>query len=161
MRGTVHDNTITNGDGSRMRADLRATAAELNEFLDRFQGKSPQEAVGLVSQSGLIQAMTLAVIGTALVIAIFTVGPFLLTSKPVAAAKAETSETAEAKPSEPAPADTTTPAVAAKGVKPKAAADSVTKDPVLEKLGMSETKTAPAKVNPLDKGVDDLLNDLK
>lgn len=154
---------------SGLRRDLRraregafATTAELREFVHNLRGKSPQEVLGAVANSGLAQGVVLATLGTVVLMAVFTVIPYsvyggkaaakaALEAKKVAAAKAAEASSAEAA----AEAATTTDKAAPAS---KTAAGNAQQ--TLEKMGESETKQADPKVNPLD-NLDDLLDTKK
>jgi hypothetical protein len=126
---------------------------------------SPQESLGLTASNGLFKASIQAGIGFALLLAGLTFGPYFW-DKSQGAAKANA----------PAPAKSDSPAVsqpppapppsAPEPKAPSGAPTAVGKPPgksgdILDKLGESGTKTAPAKVNPLDKKDDDILKDIK
>lgn len=142
------------GDLQRAKAGTFASAAELREFVHNLRGKSPQEVLGAVANSGLVQGVVISTIGTIILMAVFTVGPYFLYPKIKPQAKAEKAAAAgsDAKDAaKPAAAD----AKSAVSTDPKANAQKT-----LDKMGESEIKSADPKVNPLDKEVDDLL-DLK
>lgn len=125
-----------------------ASIAELKEFLGRLQGKSPQEVVGLVSTSMMVQSMVIATISTIALLAVFTIGPYMVygapqvkqPAKPPVAAVPAVSPTETAKSDEPALDD---------------------KTKALQKMGIDETKTARPDENPLDKKFDNLLDGAK
>lgn len=143
-------------DLERAREGAFASAAELREFVQNMRGKSPQEVLGAVANSGLAQGVALATLGTAILMAVFTIGPYFLypkaPPKPVQAEAAATAESAA------------TSDVAASG--PSEKAERVGKDAAsnaqqtLDKMGENETKTADPNVNPLD-NLDDLLDSKK
>ncbi len=143
-------------DLKRAREGAFASAAELREFVQNLRGKSPQEVLGAVANSGLAQGVGLATVGTVILMAVFTVGPYLLYPK-VQAKPAKT----EAATSEPAAISEL--AAAAKTLekfaRPSKDASSNAQQ-TLEKMGETETKTADPKVNPLD-NLDDLLDTKK
>jgi hypothetical protein len=124
-----------------------ASLAELKEFLGKLQGRSPQEVVGLVSTSMMVQSMAIATVGTIALLAVFTLVPYMLYGAP------QVKQTA--KPPAPAPAATS--AETAKTDEP--ALDDKTK--ALQKMGIDETKTAKPDENPLDKKFDNLLDGAK
>lgn len=143
-------------DLKRAREGAFATAAELREFVQNLHGKSPQEVLGAVANSGLAQGVGLATVGTVILMAIFTVGPYLLTPK-----VQPKSKTAAAVTSEPAAIGNAASAAktAEKSARPSKDASSNAQQ-TLEKMGETETKTADPKVNPLD-NLDDLLDTKK
>lgn len=144
-----------------VRRDLRqardgafASAAELREFVKGLRGKSPQEVLGAVANSGLAQGVALATAGTIVLMALFTIGPYFIypkvAPKPAKVEAASTSEPA-------ATSDVAAPADKAAPASKNAASNA---QQTLDKLGESETKTADPKVNPLD-NLDDLLDTKK
>ena len=139
-------------DLHRARENAFASTAELREFVHNLKGKSPQEVLGAVANSGLAQGVGLATVGTIILMAVFTVGPYFLYGKPAPPApKKEAAAVAE-------------PAAATAQTTEKAAAPSTDASAnaqrTLDKMGESETKTADPKVNPLD-DLDDLLDTKK
>ncbi len=150
------------GQVSRLKHHSGATAAEMRQFLAQMRDKSPREVLGVIAQSGLVQATTLAFAGSIVLLLVMTLVPAMFGDKPAdkAAAKpavatpapAASTPTADDK----AKTDTTTAAKDA-GAKP-ATSD---KDNVAKKLGINETKTADPKKNPLDNTGDDLFKDIK
>jgi hypothetical protein len=145
------------GDASALRVNGAASIAELKEFLGTLKGRDPQQVIGIVSSSLLVQSVAMAVIGTVLGLALFTVGPYLMYGPPKAKSVA-------AKPEKPA----ATPAVAPSatpGANAKAS-DAKSNQPdaarAAKSLGIDEVKSADANKNPLDKGpnLDNLLDGL-
>jgi len=63
-------------DVKRLKADGVASVEELREFLGQLKGKSPQEMLGIVAESGLAKGMVTATIGTVAVLFVFTIGPW-------------------------------------------------------------------------------------
>ena len=152
-------NTTESGrDASSDRLTTRdaavASARELRTFLTGLRGKKPHEMLGQVAQSGLVQATIAATIGTVIFMVVFTALPYYWyrnAPKP-ATAIAKPAAKVEAAPAPSAPA-----AVAADKNEGSAASAQKT----LEKLGESETKTADPNVNPLESGLDDILDGKK
>lgn len=142
-------------DLGRLKQEGTASAREVREFIGRMRGKSPQEVLGAVAQSNLIHGVIVATIGTALVTAVFTVGPYLLRDKSPGE-KPAPAATAETKPAEqPATAATKVPA-------PSASPDETAPDKkILEKLEMDEVKVSDPAANPLENKDDDLLKELR
>lgn len=173
-------------DFARIKSGSTATAAELREFIGALKGKRPQEVMGLVAGSSLVQCTTLATIVTAVFMAAFTVGPYVwykvlypptpVTAQAPAAAPAKTELPATtAAPTNAAPNTASAPAKndapIAKGDATKSSMPTPSGDPLepstankqkaLEKLGIGETKSSDPKKNPLENSADDLLKDLK
>jgi hypothetical protein len=149
-------------DIHRIQAGSAATADELREFIRHFKGKSPQEVLGVVAQSGLTRAVTAATIGCVVLLAIFTAGPYawgkLFTGAPKPAAVAPKKA---AQPTADASTTASGESAAATGGAASAATDPAAGQDLLEKLGEGESKTSDAKSNPLEESADDLLKDLK
>lgn len=166
-------------DLRKIRANGGATAKELRDFLAQMQGRNPREVLTAVSTSGLFRGLVAASIWTLIIVTVFTAGPYVMAEikgdkkEQAAAAKGEegkddekgdeTAKTADAKsdPAAAAAAATTAKAgdpgtPAAPGTPPTGAA--ATK--AVDALGIGETKSAPANVNPLEKAADDLLKGL-
>ncbi|HUY33624.1 MAG TPA: hypothetical protein VMV69_12815 [Pirellulales bacterium] len=150
-------------DIQRIQSGSTATADELRDFIRQFKGRSPQEVLGVVAQSGLTRAVATATIGCVVLMAIFTAGPYawgkLFGDQPgSAAAAAKKSAQAAAAPAADAgkTADDTTATGGA-----ATAADPAAGQELLDKLGEGESKTTDAGLNPLEESADDLLKDLK
>jgi hypothetical protein len=135
-------------DLQNLQQNGSASLAELKEFLGRLQGKSPQEVVGLVSTSLMVQSMIIATIGTVAILAVFTIGPYMVYGAPKVKEKAK--PPVAAAPAAPAASET--------AKTDDADVDNKTK--AVQKMGIDETKTADPTKNPLDK-VDNLLEGLK
>ena len=148
------------GDLHRARAGAFATTAELREFVHNLRGKSPQEVLGAVANSGLAQGVGLATFGTIVLMGVFTVLPYFIYGGKAAAAAALTAKKAAAAATTPGStaeaAATTTDDKAA----PASKNASSNAQQTLDKMGESETKQADPKVNPLD-NLDDLLDTKK
>jgi len=147
-------------DVRRIQAGSAATADELREFIRHFKGKSPQEVLGVVAQSGLTRAVTAATIGCVVLLAIFTAGPyawgklFAGAPKPAAAAPKKAAQPT-------AGATTTVDGASTTAAGPAAATDSAAGEELLDRLGEGESKTTDSDKNPLEETADDLLRDLK
>jgi len=166
-------------DIDRIKTGSVATAAELRDFIGKLKGKRPQEVMGTIAGSSLVQCTTLATIITVVGMAIFTVGPYLWNKSrpaptataqavpaPAAAPAASTPAVASpakndaAAPVEPSKSDTAKGPAAAPVANPlEPSIDS--KQKAIEKLGIGETKASDPKKNPLENSADDLLKDLK
>jgi len=132
-------------DLNSVRSNGSASLSELREFLGTLHGKSPQEVIGIVSTSLLVQSMLIALAGTALIFLVFTVGPYFMYGPPQAKAAAKKPAAAAAPAATPVPASTpanTESTAAAAGQPDVEAASKV--------LGIDETKPADPKKNPLD-----------
>jgi predicted Zn finger-like uncharacterized protein len=142
------------GDVQRLRTNGAEAAAELAEFLKKMRGKSPQEMLGLVAQSGLMQGVVQATVWTVVLMALLTVVPYGLAKAFPTAPKA-VAENAEKTPAKAAPKGT------------EATGETGPTDPAskaakaLKKMGEDDTKTSNPGRNPLENSADDLLKDLK
>lgn len=125
---------------------------------------SPARALDPSAGGGLLKASVQAAIGFAVLFAGLTVGPYFwdksqANANPKKAPGEKASPAAAAQPAPAAPAspepNSKLPAGAPVAGKPPA------KDDIVSKLGENGTKTAPSKVNPLDKKDDDILKDIK
>ncbi len=135
-------------DVKNLKESGSATLEELREFLKSLKTRSPQEVIGIVKTSLLIQSLAISTVATVGIMAVFTVGPYMVYgpkkpatpgSKP--AAVAATPDTS--KPAEPAAATGAATATPATGAPDAAKAAKA--------MGLDETKPADPKKNPLDK----------
>ncbi len=160
------------GDIYRAREGVSASADELKSFIAQFRGKSPQEVMGVIGGSGLVQATIQATVVTILGMALFTVGPYLMNKAMPPVKKVAAAPAPAAKPAETKIADTTQqPAASGASAQGGAAAPppagekldpaNATNKQIMDKLGVGQTKTADPKSNPLENSADDLLKDLK
>lgn len=154
--------TGISGDINRIKEGTSASAAELRDFVQQMRGRSPQEMLGLVAESGLFQGIVLSTLSIFALLMVCTVvpyawgksrGPAKGTAAPVASAAS-----APAGESTAPPAATAAPPAGAPAANP--AAPQVSED-VLDKLGVGGTKESSLDRNPLDNDKDDLLKDLK
>ena len=132
-------------DLRELRDNSRATVGEIQAFLRELKGKSPQEMLGLVAQSGLFRSLVLS---TGLVVGgilLFTAIPYFMGGEEKPAPVSES------------PAPVEAPVETPKPVEP--AAEPVP-DP-LSKLGVGEELSAPPNTNPLENKGDDFLKDLE
>lgn len=125
---------------------------------------SAQESLGLTANNGLFKASLQAGVGFAFLLAGLTFGPYLwdkshAATKAPAPAPAKSDAPAASQPPTAPPPSASEPK-AASGA-PTAIGKPPAKGDILDKLGENGTKTAPAKVNPLDKKDDDILKDIK
>lgn len=164
--GYNNDNAGTNGgqgivrDIRRIRAGGTMTAAELREFIRQFKGKSPQEVLGTVAQSGLTRAVGLATIACAALVAVFTIMPYACGKM----LPAETRPERKANAASPASASSASlqPAATARQTATEVASPAAgASQDLLDKLGEGDAKTSDPRSNPLEESADDLLKDLK
>ena len=148
-------------DVQAVHANGSASLAELREFLAGLKGKNPQEVIGIVSNSLLLQSVAIATLGTAAILAVFTVGPYLIYG-PESEPQAKKAATVAAPPAEePAAANAVSPAATS-----ATNAGQAPSQPDIQKaaaaMGIDETKAADPKENPLDKpNLDKLLDGIE
>jgi hypothetical protein len=152
-------------DLGRLKTDGAATVAELREFLGRMQGRSPQEMLGLVAESGLTRSMFLATFLFVLLLAALTVIPYGLSSRSAdASARAADQNTVaeEDNAQGPAPKTGEEPARPA-GVAPVLDVDDTKTDPerAVDAMGIGETRVANPNENPLEDKLDKLLDGIE
>jgi len=152
-------------DLGRLKSDGGATVAELREFLGEMRGRSPQEMLGLVAESGLTRSMFLATFLFVLLLAALTVGPYVLSSlsadasAPVAEEKVVEEED---NPQAVGPETTEEPARPAAAA-PVVDADDTKTDPerAVDAMGIGETRVANPNENPLEDKLDKLLDGIE
>ena len=151
-------------DFKNLRRNVSATAGELREFLGQMKGRSPKEMLGMVAKSTLYKGLQQSLIIFAGILLVFTVIPFTIgLFNPKEEKKAQTEETT------PADNDSQNNGENENGEATKTATDAqgnpipegVTGNPIIDKLGIGETKEAPKTVNPLDDTSDDLFKDIE
>ena len=64
------------GDIHRIKEGSAATATEIREFMQDMRGKNPNEVLGAVASSGLIQGIALSTVGFIALLAVCTVVPY-------------------------------------------------------------------------------------
>jgi hypothetical protein len=132
-------------DLRNLKTNGSASLAELQAFLGTLRGRSPQEVIGIVSTSLLVQSLVISTVATIGILAVFTVLPYLIYGPPK-------TQTAAAKAPAAAPADEgKTPAASSSNEAP--AATDPTKPDVAKAtkaLGLDDTKTADPNKNPLE-----------
>jgi len=146
------------GEFRNLKNNGSASLAELKEFLSGLRGRSPQEVIGIVKTSLLIQSLVIATVGTLAFLFVFTVAPYMIWGPQVAQKpKKAPVAAAAAQPATPAPvADT------AKGeTKSDGTPKGVDAAKAAKAMGMDETKTSDPKSNPLEKDFDKLLDGAK
>ena len=150
----AHPGVALGSEVHGLKTNGHAPLDELREFLAALKGRNPQEVIGIVSSSLLIQSMVLATIGTVVFMAVFTVVPYWLygplKAGPTAAHAPPAANAAAAPPATPA-AGKTADASATK------TSDSDSDSPAqadaakaAKTLGLDETKAADPSKNPLE-----------
>ncbi len=135
----------TKADLRELRSNSRATVGEIQAFLRELKGKSPQEMLGVVAESGLFRSLVLSTFLVAGGIIIFTVIPYFMGGDEKPAPASETPTPIEAPVEAPIPAEPAT---------------ETAPDP-LSILGVGEELSAPPNTNPLEDEGDDFLKDLE
>lgn len=158
MKHSLKPTTASSGlplprDVETLHANGSASLAELKQFLGNLHGKSPQEVIGIVSASLLIQSMIAATFATIAILAVFTLGPYLIYGPPQA-------KEAAAKPAAATPADNAAAAPATGSAAAAGGAGEVDPEAAAKAMGIDEAKSADPSQNPLDKGpdIDNLLD---
>jgi len=149
------------GDVRRMKSSGSASVQELKEFLRKHQGKSSQELLGELGKTSLFQAMVKSTIACLLLLAVLTIGPYLLKGKPKPAATAEQKPAALAQSAASGTAKTPPATVNAAAANKADAPDGVDLEKAQKAMGLNETRAAPADVNPREKDLDNLLDGVK
>ena len=132
-----------------------ASVAELKEFLGTLKGRSPQQVIGIVSASLLLQSLVVAVVATSVLLLVGTIVPYMLwgplksqnvAAKPAAAA----AKTADRAASDAARQEPRPPNAAATSAPDAAKAAQV--------MGLDEVKGTKPDDKPPD--IDNLLDGL-
>ena len=137
-------------DMQNLSENTSASVDELREFVAGLKGRSPQEVLGIVTQNSLFQGVVQATVGCVVVLAVLTVGPWMLADEKPAGAEdleiiaASTSADA-ASAEEAAPAETEVAAADVAG-----SADTADPASAAAAMGIDEVKDADAESNPLD-----------
>lgn len=150
------------GDMQRLKSDAGATAEEVRDFIANLKGRSPQEVLGAVSESGLVQATIQATFGCVVLLAALTIVPWAFkTEEPAVAAEAEpTTPTAT---DETANNSATEPEAAVASTNPQTGDDAPSSSDAARAaaaMKIDETVVTDPKTNPLDGNLDKLLDGL-
>jgi hypothetical protein len=132
-----------------------ASLGELKEFLSNLRGRSPQEVIGIVKTSLLIQSLAVATGITVVFLFLFTVAPYMIWG-PQVAQKPKKAQPVATQPATPAPTVAASAEVKSEGTPSNEDAAKAAKA-----MGLDETKTADPKTNPLEKDFDKLLDGAK
>lgn len=156
-------------DMKRLTADASSTAEEVREFIRNLKGRSPQEVLGAVSESGLVQATIQATIGCVAVLGILSVIPWAMKSEETANASESTDGSAAAVAGVTGEAAAET-AAAQTGsssdtvsTKPRSGSDTPTGNDAAraaQAMKIDETVVTDPEKNPLDGSLDKLLDGL-
>ena len=144
------------GQARRLKSDAAATGEELRQFIARMHGKSPQQVLGAVAESGLTRGIVISAIGAIVILVAFTVGPFLVNKLSADNAPAATTKpqraAAQAEP------NSTQAAARQQSTEPEVVPEEADLERATEAMGIGETKTADPGENPLENKLDSLLD---
>ncbi len=145
------------GDVQSVKRNGVASLAELREFIGSLKGRKPQEVMGDVASNGLVQGIVTSTIGFVVILIVFTAIPFFMAEDQPPAQKEVTPVVASPE-EQPAEQD-----VADQGAADQqpASEGGATGDPLLDNLGIGETKESDPEENPLDDKFNDLLDGVK
>jgi hypothetical protein len=137
-------------DVQNVKNNGAVSLVELREFLASLKGRNPQEVIGIVSTSLLVQSLSVACVAMLAIMIVFTVGPYLIYGPPQ-------SKQPAAKPA--GLAANSSPNDAAKvGAGSNSAATTEASSPgvpdaekAAKVMGLDQSKAADPKKNPLDK----------
>ena len=148
-------------DFKNLSRNVSATAGELREFLTQMKGKGPKEMLGLVAQSTLFKGIQQSVIIFVSIILVFTIIPFTINFFAPEDDKQTVTEAAASPSAEESTQQEEDTIPNEEGTIQTPLGETATGNPVIDTLGIGETKEAPTKVNPLDDTGDDLFDELK
>lgn len=157
--------TGVGADMKRLKTDASSTAEEVREFIANIKGRSPQEVLGAVSESGLVQATLQATIGCVIVLGIFSVVPWLLRSEETATAATtdDAAATAETDGNSDTAADETGASSETASAGTRSGSDTPTDGDATRAaaaMKIDETAVTDPNTNPLDGNLDKLLDGL-
>jgi hypothetical protein len=139
------------GDVERLKVNSTATAEELRAFVAGLKGRSPQEVLGIVSETGLFRGVAQATVGCIVLVAALTVLPWAFAEEQ----PDKQPETAASATAEPTASGAETPA--ATGTETAATPGQVDPAAAIRAMGEDEVKPADAAVDPLDNSLNNLL----
>ncbi|MEJ7595754.1 MAG: hypothetical protein WKF77_29945 [Planctomycetaceae bacterium] len=143
----------------RLRVHSSASATELREFLSQLKGRSPQEVMGIVAESSLVQGITRATIASAVLLVVFTIIPYAISGGPDSVAPKTPAGNIDRQATSSSTAEPQVPETVAK----EAAASPAEPDlkRAAEAMGIGGTAKADADTNPLDTKLDKLLDGIE
>lgn len=144
----------------QLTEDGSASAAELQEFLSHLRGRSPEEVMGVVAQSGLIRSTLTATVGCVVLLAVFTVVPYALRDSAVTAKKdasAPSSNDSATTNADAAPAESET----AGSSDTTAASNEPDLERAADAMGISGAAEADADTDSLDNKLEKLLDGIE
>jgi hypothetical protein len=149
-RTSAGEGSEPRGELGRLKVDSSATMEELREFLGQMHGRSTQEVLGLVAQSGLASGIVTATVGCAVLLVVFTVGPYLFYGGEEAKAK----EAAAAAATAETESETDSTATAEGEGEGEALTDQ---EKAAKAMGIGETKVLDPNKAPMNDPLDNLL----
>ena len=150
-------------DMKRLKSDTASTAEEVREFIGNLKGRSPQEVLGAVSESGLVQATVQATFGCAIVLLACSVLPWALKSDEPVVAAADAQPTVSAQESDVAANETADAESKTASTGLPLGNDSPSSSDAARAaaaMKIDETVVTDPKTNPLDGNLDKLLDGL-
>jgi len=140
------------GELRRLREHGGASVDEIREFVGQMHGRSAQEVLGAVAQSGLASGIVLSTLAVAAVLVVLTVIPYALSppeKKETAEAKSDAAVSAEDSADEAGSAAQAA-GEAAPGADRASATDETTAnaEKAVSKMGIGETKGTTAEDTP-------------
>lgn len=167
IQDQVGEQPQPNGGGMRrVMNDGSQSLGELREFMSHLRGKSPQEVLGEVANSSLVQSTIVSAIGFCVVIVGLSVTAhywkqaFAGEAKPTVATQAAADESEATSETANTPQPSSNSATnASSNTTPEVTTKSG--DPTLDNLGIGDAKTADPKQNPLENSLDNLLDGAK
>ncbi len=148
-------------DVKNLKESGSASVAELREFLKTLKARNPQEVIGIVSTSLLVQSLLISCVATVVLMAAFTVGPYMIygpNKPPTPGGKPGATALAAPTPNANQTAADGSSTPDSKGPSTPGAPDAAK---AAKAMGLDETKPADPKKNPLDKpDLDKLLDGL-
>ena len=148
----------TYSDIKNIQTHGAATVGEIREFLTQTRGKSTQEVLGLIAQSGLVKSTILSAMLIAGLIVFLTVVPFtwnLAMGNSKSRPKPAQANTASSTESPTSSTASDPPKIEPENVATDAGS---TGDPALDAMGIGDAKPADPKKNPLEDSLDNLLD---
>jgi len=145
----AHPGVALGSEVHGLKTNGHAPLDELREFLAALKGRNPQEVIGIVSSSLLIQSMVLATIGTVVFMAVFTVVPYWLYG-PLKAGPTAAHAPPAAPPATPAAGKTADASATKTGDSASDSPAQADAAKAAKTLGLDETKAADPSKNPLE-----------
>jgi hypothetical protein len=149
------------GDIQRLKTSTAETSEELREFLASLRGRSPQEVMGVVAQSNLVNSILLATVISVALLLLLTAIPYALKDSTAREPDAAVTETQERAPATAASASAGQPdeaeTAAVPDQQPAARPDAAR---AAEAMGIGEAADPDAAPEELDGKLDKLLDGL-